>query len=81
MEAGQVIGEIIKKDTEKLIISRKEYMGFPYIDIRQFFLGNNGEWLPTKKGITISPAKVKNLIQILNFSLTVVEQKEGRIGL
>jgi hypothetical protein len=67
MEAAKdiTVGEIIKKDTEKLIIARKEYEGHPYIDIRQFFLSDTGDWLPTKKGVTVSPKKVKSLIDIL----------------
>jgi len=54
-----------KKDNEKIIISQIVYNGLPYIDLRQFFLGGSGEWLPTKKGLTLSPSKVKNLIDIL----------------
>jgi len=61
----RIIGEIGKKDSEKIIISQKEYNGFGYIDIRQFFLGDNGEWLPSKKGVTLSPNKIKILIDIL----------------
>lgn len=60
-----IVGEVVKKDSEKLVIASKEYQGFAYIDIRQFFLSDNGEWLPTKKGVTLSPKKVKDLIGIL----------------
>lgn len=62
---GTIIGEIQKKDTEKIQVARKEFKGFEYVDIRTMFLGEDGQWQFTKKGITLAPAKVKELIAVL----------------
>jgi len=36
------------------IVFTKNEEGKKYIDIRQYFMSENGEWLPTKKGIRIN---------------------------
>lgn len=53
---------IPKSETEQIQISAKEYKGFPYVDIRVFFKAETGEYLPTKKGVTISPKHVPDFI-------------------
>ncbi|MDN3510836.1 MAG: PC4/YdbC family ssDNA-binding protein [Candidatus Jettenia sp.] len=35
---GRVLGEIVKNETEKIVIAEKEYKGRKYIDIRIYFL-------------------------------------------
>lgn len=60
-----VIGEIQKKDGEKIVVSMKEYKGFHYLDIRTFFLNDKDEWCFTKKGITLPPIKIGELVNIL----------------
>lgn len=61
-----VIGEIQKKDGEKIVVAMKEYKGFDYLDIRTYFLNDKDEWCFTKKGITLPPGKVDALIGLLN---------------
>ncbi|TLD40325.1 MAG: hypothetical protein JETT_3394 [Candidatus Jettenia ecosi] len=65
MDNGKVLGEIVRNETEKLVITEKEFKGHRYIDIRIHFQGNNGIYLPTKKGVTISPRHVKDAVEIL----------------
>lgn len=65
MSEEKVLGEIAKGETEKIVVSKKEYQGHEYIDIRINFKMDNGTWQFTKKGVTLSPAKVQNLIEIL----------------
>ncbi|MCF6155698.1 MAG: hypothetical protein E3K36_10680 [Candidatus Brocadia sp.] len=62
---SNVIGEICKKEGEKILVSMKEYKGFDYLDIRTFFLNDKDEWCFTKKGITLPPAKISELVNIL----------------
>lgn len=59
------LGEIQKSDKEKIVVSLKEYQGHKYLDLRIHFLTDAGQWQYTKKGITLNPAKVKNLILLL----------------
>ncbi|UJS16905.1 MAG: hypothetical protein L3J17_13455 [Candidatus Jettenia sp.] len=45
MDSEKVLGEIIKNETEKLIIAEKEYKGRKYIDMRIYFLGDDGKFI------------------------------------
>ncbi|NUO06973.1 MAG: transcriptional coactivator p15 [Candidatus Brocadia sinica] len=62
---GVLLGEIIKSETDKIIISVKEYKGRKYVDVRTYFQGDDGNYLPTKKGVTFSPKFVEAMIKIL----------------
>lgn len=57
------IAEIDKTETEKIIISVKEFKGHSYIDLRLFFLSDKMEWLPTKKGITLNKKTIESVIK------------------
>ena len=61
-EQGIKLGEILKGETEKINVSLNEYKSFKYVDIRLYFQDEEGNWYPTKKGVTISPNKVDALI-------------------
>lgn len=61
MEFGE-----IKKGKDKIVVSFKEFKGKHYIDIRTYFENENGEWLPTKKGITFSADLLDEMCDILN---------------
>ncbi|MCB0279682.1 MAG: transcriptional coactivator p15/PC4 family protein [Calditrichaeota bacterium] len=50
-----LIHEIEKNSTEVIRFSRTEFRGKPLIDIRVFYQDDDGEYKPTKKGITFSP--------------------------
>jgi hypothetical protein len=58
------IGEI-EKGKDKIIISVKEFKGRQYVDVRTFFANDEGEWIPTKKGVTLSPETVDDAIRYL----------------
>lgn len=55
MDNRVVITELEKGYNEKLIFSLSEFRGKKYADIRVFYEDDEGEWKPTKKGITIAP--------------------------
>ena len=46
-------------------IERTEFKGNEYINIRQFWEKNPGEYIPTKKGITFSVDQLGELIAAL----------------
>lgn len=62
---GTLLGEIVKNETDKIIVSVKEYRGRKYVDVRTYFQGDDGNYLPTKKGVTFSPKFVEAMIKIL----------------
>lgn len=67
---GKVLGEIIKNETEKLVIAEKEYKGRKYIDMRIYFLGDSGDYIPTKKGVTFSPKFIEAVVRIIQKGVT-----------
>lgn len=52
----KVIATLQKNALEQIQIAVKEYQGHTYVDLRLFFLGDDEQWHPTKKGLTVSPA-------------------------
>jgi hypothetical protein len=60
MELGE-----IPKGKDKIIVTAKEFKGKQYIDIRTYFENDAGEWIPTKKGISLTPENLDEIIKIL----------------
>jgi hypothetical protein len=73
-----IIGEIERNDTERLRVEVSNYRGKDFVSARIYYLADNGEWLPTKKGITVKPEQVDVLIDLLNQSKTksAAEEKQ-----
>lgn len=65
-QTGTVIGTIPKGEGEQITISKKEYKGFKYVDIRLFFKDSENAWKPTKKGVTVGANKLDVLIGMLS---------------
>ncbi len=51
---SEVVAEMEKSWNEKIVFSLSDYKGKNYADIRVYFEDDEGEWKPTKKGITIA---------------------------
>jgi len=71
-----IIGEIERNDTERLRIEASNYKGSDFISVRIYYLADNGEWRPTKKGITVKPDKVDELIGFLTEGKSKIDKKE-----
>ncbi len=60
-----IIGEIERGETEVVRVSTEEYKGRKYVDVRIYFENDQGEWKPTKKGVTIQPDKVEEFLELI----------------
>jgi len=60
-----IIGEIQKTGTDKIIVTVKEFKGKTYVDVRTFFENDDGEMVPTKKGVSLTPDNLDQLIRLL----------------
>ena len=60
-----IIGEIERSETETLRIENSNYKGRDFVSVRIYYLADNGEWRPTKKGITVKPDQIDELIDFL----------------
>lgn len=57
---------IEKNQSEEIRVQWGEYKGYRYLDIRLFAeLPNSHERTPTKKGVTLKPEQVPELIEAL----------------
>lgn len=50
---GVLIGAVGKRSNEQILIGLREFRGARFIDIRAYFETDDGEWRPTKKGVTL----------------------------
>ena len=58
--------EIERSETEKLVIENSQYKGHDLVSLRIYFLSKEGEWLPTKKGVTFRLDQLDEVIDALN---------------
>jgi hypothetical protein len=54
---------IQKNGTRRVQIAASEYRGKEYLDVREYYEADDGEWRPTKKGVTIPPDSVPAFIE------------------
>ena len=63
MSKENLITQIKKNSSEVYRIYEKEYEGYKFIDVRIYYMDKaTGEYKPTKKGISIMPNNVEELI-------------------
>jgi hypothetical protein len=53
MAEEKVFGKFPRTATEEVRAGIKEFRGKKYIDFRTYYMDKQGEWKPTKKGITL----------------------------
>tara|TARA_Y100001963_G_scaffold153921_1_gene241651 strand:- start:1717 stop:1947 length:231 start_codon:yes stop_codon:yes gene_type:complete len=59
-----LITQIKKNSSEVYRIYEKEYEGYKFIDVRIYYMDKaTGEYKPTKKGISIMPNNVEEIIE------------------
>src|SRR5262245_16623062 len=49
-----LVSRIAKNPTEEVRVSLTSYRGHDLVDIRVFFQDDQGEWRPTKRGVSLS---------------------------
>lgn len=65
----------VGEDSLIKVILYKNKEGIKYIDIRKYYLSNEGKWLPTQKGIMISISDVDNpALDILSCALKFIKE-------
>jgi hypothetical protein len=57
----ELIHSFDRSATEQVQISLSTYKGKTYVDFRIYYKGSDGEYRPTKKGITVSPTQLPEL--------------------
>ena len=80
MDAAVLYERLIEENMEKgfqvkLVVN--EFRDVIYIHLRKYFLSYEGEWVPSREGISI-PASIKNIHSLLYGLFDVCAKAEGR---
>ncbi len=59
----------IEKGEDLVRVSLTEFKGRQYVEIRTYYMADDGEWKPTRKGITLAPDLMKQVSDALNTAL------------
>ena len=63
---SKLLGVVDKNSRERIEVRAAEYQGHQYIDIRTYWRnGEDDDWKPSKKGVTVKPELVGELIAVL----------------
>ena len=67
MAEKELLASIERSATEEMRVSINEYKGKEYVDMRIYYTTDDGAtWNPTKKGITVAPERIDEVIAALN---------------
>ena len=62
-----------KREGEHIRIGLNEYEGKEYIDIRQHYKNEEGEWRPTKKGVTLPTERLVDLKEAIEALIKMID--------
>ncbi|MBN2802918.1 MAG: transcriptional coactivator p15/PC4 family protein [Deltaproteobacteria bacterium] len=71
--------KIPRNQTEQVRVGVKEFKGKSYIDIRIYYMDDQGDWKPTKKGVSLSTeyiAELKDAVNIIEGQIQALEEAE-----
>ena len=67
----------IEKGEDLVRVNATEFKGRQYIEVRTYYMSEDGEWKPTKKGITLSPELMAKVHQALGAALEELADSEA----
>ncbi|MGA3845976.1 transcriptional coactivator p15/PC4 family protein [Ralstonia nicotianae] len=67
--------DIQKNSRERLRIQVKEYKGLSYVDLRVWFVGGDGTYAPSSKGVMLKPCHVVEVAQGLLLASQAADAK------
>ena len=69
--------DLRKTDGEHLRIEVREQRGHTFIDLRNWYLGADGQWRPSDKGVTIRAHQVPEIVRGLTVAATAINPNGG----
>jgi len=79
MDENILYSKIIDENMEKgfqVRLAVNDFRDVTYIQLRKFFLSYEGDWIPSREGISI-PASTENIYAILDGLFEICAQAEG----
>lgn len=71
---NQLIHSFEKNALEQIRVSLNVFRGRQYVDIRTYYKGDDGDFHPSKKGVTLSPELLDDLAEGIKKLHDVLEQ-------
>jgi hypothetical protein len=78
MAEDKVVAQFKRNPTEEVRAGIKEFKGRRYLDVRIYYMDDQGEWKPTRKGISLATdfmPELKNAVEALETELKASEQE------
>lgn len=79
MDSNILYSKLIEENLERgyqirLVVN--DFRNITYLQLRKYFLSYEGEWIPSREGVSI-PAGIENIYSLLDGILDIVAQAEG----
>jgi hypothetical protein len=79
MAEDKVVSSFKRNPTEEVRAGIKEFKGRRYIDLRIYYMDDQGEWKPTRKGISLATdfmPELKKAVGAIETELKTMEKEE-----
>jgi hypothetical protein len=79
MDENILYSKIIDENMDKgfqVRLAVNDFRDITYIQLRKFFLSYEGEWVPSREGVSI-PASTENIYALLDGLFDICSQAEG----
>jgi hypothetical protein len=79
MDENILYSKIIEENMDKgfqVRLAVNDFRDITYIQLRKFFLSYEGEWVPSREGVSI-PASTENIYALLDGLFDICSQAEG----
>jgi len=74
----KLIGTVSKTSVEEIRVALREFRGRCYLDVRTYYFGDDGEWHPTKKGVTVGVAGFQEFYALVKKASRELARGEGQ---
>ncbi|WP_230940724.1 MULTISPECIES: transcriptional coactivator p15/PC4 family protein [Burkholderia cepacia complex] len=62
---GACFLDVHRSGSERLRVQFRQYRGREFLDVRCWYLADDGEYRPSQKGVTLNPSQLAELVQAL----------------
>jgi hypothetical protein len=79
MDENIQYSKIIDENMEKgfqIRLAVNDFRDVTYIQLRKFFLSYEGDWIPSREGVSV-PASMENIMAIIDGMLDICAKNEG----
>ena len=74
----KIIGEFNKNSWEVVRVQFTDFKEQKLLDVRVWVLKDSGDYIPTKKGLSLKLEQVEDLKQVIDRAVTEIEKAEGQ---